>query len=73
MKHIPPNSETSEKLVSERLGLSNSAKTSVVDLLSVKLHAVLWKLEPFLHHRGQLSNPPSLLTYNKQSIQNNTN
>ena len=60
----PPNSETSEKLVSERLGLRNSAKLSVVDFLSVKLYAVLWKLEPFLYHLGQLSNPSSLLTEN---------
>ena len=58
----PPNSETSEKLVSERLGLRNSAKLSVVDFLSIKLYAVLWKLEPFLYHLGQLSDPSSLLT-----------
>ncbi|KAF3946076.1 hypothetical protein CMV_027619 [Castanea mollissima] len=52
----PPNSKTSEKLVSERLSLSNSTKPSVV--------AVLWKLEPFLYHLGRLSDPSSLLTEN---------
>ncbi|KAF3954035.1 hypothetical protein CMV_020568 [Castanea mollissima] len=52
----PPNSKTSEKLVSERLSLSNSTKPSVV--------AVLWKLEPFLYHLGWLSDPSSLLTEN---------
>ena len=49
-EYVPPDSKTSEELVAKRLGLSNSAKASVVDLLSIKLDAVFWELESLLNH-----------------------
>lgn len=48
-EYIPPNSKTTEELVAERLSLGNSAKTSVINFLGVKLHAVLRELEPLLY------------------------
>lgn len=60
-KDKPPNGETTEELVTERLSLGNSAEPSVVNLLGVELHGVLWELEPLLYQRGQLSDPPPLL------------
>ena len=63
----PANSKPTEELVTKRLSLSNGAETSVGNLLSVKLNTVLRESESLLHKRCQLSNPPSLLTYNTQT------
>ena len=60
----PADSKTTEELVTERLSLSNGAETSVGNLFSVKLNAVLRKPESLLDKRRQFSDPSSLLTYN---------
>lgn len=69
---IPPNSKTTKKLVTERLSLGNSAESSVINFLSVELHAVLRELESLLYQRGQLSDPPPLLTYKNEKVLKNS-
>ena len=58
----PPDGQTSQQLVPQRLGLGNSAQTSVLDLLGVELQRVLGELEPLGDQSGQLSDPPTLLS-----------
>ena len=63
-KHVdsPPDGQTSQKLVPQRLGLGNGTETSVLDLLSVELQRVLGELESLGNQSGQLPDPPSLLS-----------
>ena len=42
--------------------LSNSAKTSSLDLLGIQLNGSLWEVEPLLDDAGQLPDPPALLS-----------
>jgi len=59
-----PDSQTSEKLVSQRFTLSNGTKTTVVHLLSIQLNGTFWEVESLLYYCSQLSNPSSFLTKN---------
>lgn len=61
--NLPPHSKTTKKLVTKRLGLSNSAKSSIVNLFCIQFHAVLWELESLLNNGCQLPNPSPFLTY----------
>jgi hypothetical protein len=60
--YLPPDGQTSQKLVPQGLGLSDGTETSVLDLLSVELQRVLGELEPLGNQSGQLPDPPSLLS-----------
>lgn len=55
------NKLTSNKLVSQRLGLRDGAETASGHLLRVELHRLLGNVESLLHDRSQLPDPPSLL------------
>lgn len=61
-KHKPPNSKAPKKLITKGLSLCNGTETPVINLLSIELDAIIRKVESFLNNRGQLSNPPPLLT-----------
>ena len=63
-KHVdsPPDGQTSQKLVPQRLGLSDGGKSSVLDLFGVELQRVLGELEPLGDQGGQLPDPPALLS-----------
>ena len=58
----PPDGETSDELVTERLGLGDGAETTGGDLLGVKLHGALGEVEPLLDNASELSDPPALLS-----------
>ena len=58
----PPDSETSDELVTEGLGLGNGAETAGGHLLCVELHGALGEVEPLLDDAGELSDPPALLS-----------
>jgi hypothetical protein len=58
------DSQTVEKLELDGLALSDSAKTTVLDTLSVELNSILGELETLLDERGQLTNAATLLTKN---------
>ena len=47
MRYAPADSKTTEKLVAERLALSNRGETTVLNLLGVELERVLRELEAF--------------------------
>ena len=64
----PPDGQTSQKLVPQRLGLGNGTETSVLDLLSVELQRVLGELESLGNQSGQLPDPPSLLSEDILSV-----
>ena len=53
----PTDSQASDKLVTERLGLSDGAETPGGHLLGVELDGVLGEVEPLLDHAGQLTDP----------------
>jgi hypothetical protein len=65
---LPPDSQTSQKLVSQRLGLSNGTESSMLDLLGIELQRVLGELESLGNQSGQLPDPPSLLSENILSV-----
>jgi hypothetical protein len=58
----PPDGQTTQKLVPQRLGLSDGGETTVLDLFGVKLQRVLWELEPLGDEGGQLADAATLLT-----------
>jgi len=62
-RSTPAHSKASKKLVSQRLGLGDSAQPPVVHLLGVQLHGAFRELETLLNHGSQLTNPATLLTY----------
>lgn len=62
--YIPTNSKTAEELVSQRLALSNSRKSTVLNLLSVELQGVLGELEALLDEGGEFTDATSLLAEN---------
>lgn len=64
----PSDSQTTQQLVSQRLGLSNSAQSSVLDLFSVKLQRVFGELESLGNQRGQFPDSSSLFTENILSV-----
>ena len=57
-----PDSETVEKLVSERLALGDGGETAVLDLCSVERDRVLGELETLLDERGELTDAATLLS-----------
>jgi hypothetical protein len=58
------DSKTAQKLVTKRLSLRNSRKTTVGNLLSVKLDGVVREVESFLNDRGQFTDTTTLLAEN---------
>ena len=58
----PSDSQASDELVSEGLGLGDGAKTPGGHLLGVEFDRALWEVEPLLNGAGQLLNPAALLT-----------
>merc|ERR1719225_1739306 len=57
-----PDGQTSDQLVTERLGLGNGAQTTSGHLLSVQLDGSLGEVESLLDDAGQLTDPPALLS-----------
>ena len=64
MACLPANSETTKKLVAERLALGDGRETTVLDLLSVELKGVIGELEALLDERGELADAATLLSQN---------
>ena len=64
MACLPANSETTKKLVAERLALGDGRETTVLDLLGVKLKGVVGELEALLDERSKLADAATLLTQN---------
>ena len=64
MRYAPADSKTTEKLVAERLALSNRGETTVLNLLGVELKGVVGELEALLDERGELTDAATLLTQN---------
>ena len=62
MACLPANSETTKKLVAERLALGDGRETTVLDLLGVKLKGVVGELEALLDERSKLADAATLLT-----------
>merc|ERR1712062_960459 len=58
----PPDGQTSDQLVAERLGLSDGAQTTSGHLLSVQLNGTLGEVESLLNDAGQLTDPSALLS-----------
>ena len=54
--------KTTEKLVAEGLALSNSRKTTVLNLFGVEFQGVFGELETLLDERGKLTDAATLLT-----------
>ena len=61
------NWETVQELVSERLSLSGSRETSVVNSLGVELNRLIGETESSLDESGELSNSATLLTKDTSS------
>ena len=61
---LPSDGQSSDELVSEGLGLGDSAQTSDCDLLSVQLDRSLGEAEPLLNDSGQFADPAALLAQN---------
>ena len=59
----PTDGQTTDKLVTERLGLSDGAETPGGHLLGVQLHGILGEVEPLLDHAGQLTDPKNYSVY----------
>merc|ERR1712019_174542 len=57
-----PHGQTSDQLVTERLGLGDGAQTTGGHLLSVQLNGSLGEVESLLDHAGELTDPPALLS-----------
>ena len=60
--HLPPDSESTDELVPQRLCLSDGAESPRGHLLGVQLDGALGEIEALLHHGGQLADAPALLT-----------
>lgn len=60
----PPDGKTVEKLVPQRLALSDSGETTVGDLGGIEGDGVLGELEALLDERGELADAATLLTKN---------
>ena len=56
--------KTTEKLVAEGLALSNSRKTTVLNLFGVEFQGVFGELETLLHEGSKLTDAATLLTEN---------
>ena len=59
---IPTHSETSEELVSQRLGLSHSAQPSELDFLRIELETPFWELESLLDQCFQFTDPSTFVS-----------
>ena len=61
---IPADSKTTEELVPQALALSDSRKTTVLDLLRVEFERVFGELETLLHKGSKLTDAAAFLTQN---------
>ena len=61
---LPSDSQSSDELVSEGLGLGDGAETADGHLLSVELDGALREVEPLLNDSRQLANASALLAQN---------
>jgi hypothetical protein len=59
---VPSNSQSSQKLVSQTLALSNGAQSTLLNLLSIKLDGSLTELESFLHKSSEFPNSTALVS-----------
>ena len=59
--HLPPDCESTDELVPQRLGLRDGAQAPRGHLLGVQLDGALGEVEALLHHGGQLADSPALL------------
>ena len=64
MRYAPADSKTTEKLVAEGLALSNSRKTTVLNLFGVEFQGVFGELETLLDKSGEFTDATTLLTKN---------
>lgn len=62
VSHSPTHGQSTEQLVTERLGLSSGRKTAELDLLGVELERVLGELETLLDESLELADTASLVT-----------
>lgn len=60
-QNSPSHGKSTDQLVSQRLGLSDGAKSPRGDLLGVQLDIVVLEVETFLNDRSQLPDSPALL------------
>lgn len=60
----PPDGETTEQFVAQRLALSDSRKTTVLDLLGVHLERVFREFKTFLDESCKLADTATLFTQN---------
>lgn len=58
---LPPNSETTEELVSQTFALRNCRESTVLDLFCVQFERVFGEPETLLNEGSQLANAASLL------------
>lgn len=61
---LPPNSKTTEQLVSQTLALRNCRESTVLDLFGVQFKRVFGELETLLNEGSQLADATSLLPKN---------
>ena len=59
---VPSNSQSSQKLVSQTLALSNGAQSTLLNLLSIKLDGSLTELESFLHKSSEFPDSTALVS-----------
>jgi hypothetical protein len=61
---LPPDSKTTEELVSQTFALRNCRESAVLDLFGVQFERVFGELETLLNERSQLTDTASLLAKN---------
>ena len=59
--HLPPDCETTDELVPQRLGLGDGAQPPGGHLLGVELYGSLGEVEALLHDGRELADAPALL------------
>lgn len=64
-QNAPSHGKSTQKLELERFGLSNSRKTTVVDLFGIELDCIRGEVESLLDDRGQFSDATTLFSQNR--------
>ena len=64
--YSPTHGKSTDKLVTERLGLSDGAETAGSDLFGVQLNGVLGEVETLLNDGGEFTNATAPLAQNIQ-------
>ena len=59
--HLPPDCESADELVPQRLGLGDGAQPPGGHLLGVELDGSLWEVEALLYDGRELADAPALL------------